>query len=358
MYKWREWLRKKGLLWAAVVCLIAAGIAGWRYYQEYSKPKQTLPTAKVEIQDIVSTVAATGTIKALNSVDVSSKITGLITEVKVQENDHVTAGQVLLTLDGRSLQAQLEQARARHSNAMANYERNRALFTGGAISAQQLDASRMDYEVAQTAYENAQAQLDDTIIRAPLAGVVIGKPIPAGQTVAPGISTPMVLMTVADMSQMQIEVQVDESDISRVREGQEVAFSVDAYPNREFAGRVVRVSQKATIQQNVVYYLVTVDVEAPEGLLKPTMTARVSVRVGERLQVPTVPLGAVRDEGNRSYVQVLRNGAAEKVQVRTGMSSEDRVEIVEGVVPGEEVVLPKAATAAADPSRLLRRAVR
>lgn len=325
----------------AVIVVAVAGKFGADYFTKKSKPVFTGSAVVVERGDIQSLVSATGTISPVNSVDVSSKITGRISEVRVNENDAVKEGQILILLDDTRLRTTVSQAEARLANSSANYERTKRLAAIGALSGQQLDAARMEYQVAQAAYDDAASQLDDTVIKAPIAGVIIGKPIPAGQTVAPGISSPMVLMTVADMSKMQISVQVDESDIGRVKVGQKVSFTVDSYPGKTFTGVVSNVSNKATIQQNVVYYPVTVDIDSPEGLLKPTMTARVSVHVGESKNVLIVPLSAVKQTKGQQYVQVTQLGGQPKnVPVQLGLASDDRVEITSGLKDGDQVVLP------------------
>ncbi len=336
---WRKIWQYKWWIAALIIVAVAAKF-GSDYYTKSNKPAFTGTVAAVERGDIESLVSATGTISPVNSVDVSSKITGRIVEVKVNENDMVKAGQVLILLDDDRLKTTVSQAQARLANAAANYERNRRLADIGAISTQQLDASRMDYQVAQATYDDATSQLGDTIIRAPIDGLVIGKPIPAGQTVAPGISSPMVLMTIADMSKMQISVQVDESDVGRVKVGQKVSFTVDAYPGKTFAGAVSNVSNKATITQNVVYYPVTVDIDNPEGLLKPTMTARVSVHVGESKNVIVVPLAAVKQSKGQQYVQVMKDGKPQNVNVQLGLSSDDKVAIVSGLSDGDKILLP------------------
>ncbi len=170
-------------------------------------------------------------------------------------------------------------------------------------------------------YDNAASQLSYTVITAPIDGLVIGKPIPAGQTVAPGISNPMVLLTVADLSKMQIQGQVDESDIGRVKLGQKVDFTVDAYPGKTFTGVVSLISQKAVIQSNVVYYTVYVDVDSPQGLLFPTMTARVTIKVGESKNTLVIPLSAVKEIKGQKTVQVMVDG---KPQTTAGPAGSGR----------------------------------
>lgn len=339
--------------WVLLVILAAAAIKGGLMYQA-SQTKQvvTTKTVKVERGDIVSTVSATGTIKPVNMVEISSKITGLIEEMKVQENDAVKAGQELVVLDDTRLQAQASQAREKLNNTATNYERNERLNRIGAVSEQQLDSSRLDYKVAQAAYDDAVSQLSDTIIKAPIDGIVIGKPIPAGQTVAQGISNPMVILTIADMSKMQIETQVDETDIGKIAVGQTATFTVDAYTGKQFTGKVSRISQKATVTSNVVYYTVFIDVDATDNLLKPTMTARVSIHSGESKDTLTLPLSALKSGSAGQYVTVSRgNGKTEDVTVTTGLSGEDRVEITSGVSEGDQVVQAQVKAAASTQQR-------
>ena len=330
-------------MWLIVlVVLVAIGKFGMDFYQNQNKPAAAMRMSTVERGDISAIVSATGTIAPVNSVNVSSKLTGLIKEVRINENDLVPAGQVLIILDDTRLSAQVAQAQAKLANASANFERMKQLISIGAIANQQLDAARMDYNVAQASYDDAASQLEDTVIRAPVAGTVIGKPIPAGQTVSPGISTPMVLLTIADMSKMQIEAQIDESDIGRILVGQIVSFTVDAYPDKTFSGIVTSISHKANIQQNVVYYPVIIDVDSPQGLLKPTMTARVSVHAGESKNTLIVPLQAVKEAKGQRYVQVLKNGQPQNVTVTTGLASDDKIEIVKGLKDGDQIILPQA----------------
>ncbi len=338
---WQKGYQYKKIILLVIIMSVAATY-GIRMYLDKSKPVTTTQLVAVERGDIVSLVSATGTIKPVNMVDISSKITGLIKEVRVLENEQVRAGQILILLDDKRLMAQVSQSRAKLENTSANYQRNLQLNRIGAISNQQLDASIMDYSVAQAAYDDAVSQLDDTVIKAPIDGVIIGKPIPAGQTVAPGISAPMVLMSVADLSKMQIETQVDESDIGKIALGQRVTFTVDAYIDKVFSGMVSNISQKANITQNVVYYVVTIDVEGPGTMLKPTMTARVSIQSGESKNTILVPLSAVKENKGQSYVQIMANGKIENINVTTGLSNEDKVEITSGLADGDQIVLPQA----------------
>ncbi len=331
---------KTGII--ATVGLLAVVTVGITLYKSRQIPVAVGPTVTVERGDVLAMVSATGTISPLNMVDVSSKITGLIEAVKVNENDQVKVGQVLMVLDDTHLQAQVAQAKAHLENVAGIYERSQNLEASGAIATQQLDTSRSDYNVAQAAYDDAVSQLNDTVIRAPIDGQVIGKPIPAGQAVAPGVSTPMVLLIIADMSKMQIQTQVDESDIGQIQVGQKVTFTVDAYPEKIFSGVVSNVSQKANVVSNVVYYSVLVDVDAAENLLKPTMTARVSINVAERNNVLVVPLAAVKANNGQQYVVVEKDGKTQNAPVTTGLASEDKIEILSGLEEGDSIVVSQA----------------
>ena len=342
---WKRVLQyKKSIIIAVVVVVATAGGIYW--YKNKPVVVAVGPTIQVERGDVVSMVSATGTISPVNMVDVSSKISGLIQEMKTKENDQVTAGQVLLVLDDTHLQALVAQAQARLSNAASIYDRTQRLATMGAVATQALDTSRSDYNVAQAAYDDAISQLNETVIRAPITGQVIGKPVPAGQSVSANASSPMVILTVADMSIMQIETQVDESDIGKIKVGQKVTFTVDAYPTKTFTGLVSNVSQKATVVSNVVYYKVLVDVDAAENLLKPTMTARVSINIAESKNALFVPIAAVKATNGQQYVMVLQNGKTQSTLVTTGITGDNKIEILSGLTEGDQVVAssPKTQT--------------
>ncbi|SMD09751.1 efflux RND transporter periplasmic adaptor subunit [Sporomusa malonica] len=339
---WEKIKQYKG--WVIVLVVVALAAAGGAAY--FAKRNTAVvaeaTTSTVGLSDITATVSATGTISAVNSVEISSRVTGLIKRLNVKENDRVTAGQVLVVLDDSTLRAQLAQYEAQLSNYASIYERSKQLADIGGQSLQQLEADRTNYLVAQATYNNYALQLDYYVIKAPLDGIVVGKPTPAGQTVAQGISTPQVIMTIDDMSQMQIKVLVDETDIGRIKVGQTVSFSVDSYTDRKFSGKVTSISKSATTSSNVVYYPVYVDVDSPGGLLYPTMTARVTVNVGESKNALVVPLAAIKEEKEQKYVQVMVNGKSEKALVKVGLSDDEKVEILSGLNEGDQVVLPAA----------------
>ena len=339
----RQSLMKNKLVAFLTLLLLFGGAGGAYYYlQSKTAPASQEVTVAAGRGDVYATVSATGTISAVNTVEISSRVTGLIKEMRVKENDAVKAGQVLLVLDDTTLRTQVAQFKAQLDNYATIYARSQRLTKAGGQSVQQLDTDRTNWEVAQQTYNNYVSQLQYYVITSPIDGVVVGKPTPAGQTVAQGISSPQVIMNVADMSKMQIKVLVDETDIGRIQLGQTVAFTVDAYPDKTFTGKVALISRSATTSSNVVYYPVYVDVGSAEGLLFPTMTARTTIQVGESKNVLVVPAAAVKEEKGQKYVQVMTNGKAQSVTVETGLSDDENVEIKNGLNAGDQVILPVA----------------
>lgn len=312
------------------------------YFKKSAEPVVTETTVAVGRGDVKTVISATGTILPVNSIEISSRVTGLIKDVKVNENDKVKTGDVLVILDDSSVRAQVAQYHAQLLNYAGVYERSKKLAAVGGESLQQLDSDRTNYLTAKSTYDNFLSQLDYYVIRAPIDGMVIGKPTPAGQTVAQGISAPQVIMTIADMSQMQIKVLVDETDIGRLKVGQDVSFTVDAYYDKIFTGKVRDISRSATISSNVVYYPVYVDVDSAQELLYPTMTARVTISVGESSNVLVVPLSAVKEDKGQKYIQLMVDGRPKKTAVKLGLRDEEKVEIVNGLNEGDRIQLPAA----------------
>lgn len=338
---WGKILAHKKWVIAVSIVLVAV-TAGLAYRANSKAPVAAVQTVKVQRGDIVSAVAATGSIQPVNMVDISSKITAQIKEVKVKENDQVQAGQVLVVLEDTGLKAQVTQAKERLDNAAVKYERTKRLASLGALSQQELDNAGMEYNIARANYDQVMSSLNETVITSPMDGIVIGKPLSAGEMVAQGVSNPTVILTVADMSKMQIEAQVDQTDIGKVTVGQKVTFTVDAYPDKNFTGTVALISKKPVTQQNVIYYAVTIDVHNAENLLNPGMVARVSIAISESKDTLTLPLAAVRTDKNGKYAVVMdQSGQSQNVPITTGSIGEDRIEILSGLAEGTKVVMPQ-----------------
>ena len=338
---------------ALAAVLVAGGVYWYMESSAAEKTAQAVETVAVRRMDIKSTVEATGTIRPVDSVEVSSKITARINSVLVKENDVVTAGQVVATLDGKDYEAKRDQAQYRVTNTRAKYNRMSYLESIGAKSKSDLEDAEYNYDTAQSTLEEANSDANETIITAPISGVVVGEPKTAGTMAVQGSDNPTVIMRIADLSKKQIKAKVDETDIGNIRIGQEATFTVDAFTDKKFTARVSKISQtdvtnswdtsssssSASSSTSVIYYYVTLDVDDPENLLLPAMTARVVINTADRNDALVVPLSTLKTDAAGSYVLVLQeDGTQETRYVETGIYSDEYVEILSGLSEGELVV--------------------
>ena len=338
---------------ALAAVLVAGGVYWYMESSAAEKTAQAVETVTVQRMDIKSTVEATGTIRPVDSVEVSSKITARINSVLVKENDVVTAGQVVATLDGKDYEAKRDQAQYRVTNTRAKYNRMSYLESIGAKSKSDLEDAEYNYDTAQSTLEEANSDANETIITAPISGVVVGEPKTAGTMAVQGSDNPTVIMRIADLSKKQIKAKVDETDIGNIRIGQEATFTVDAFTDKKFTARVSKISQtdvtnswdtsssasSSSSGTSVIYYYVTLDVDDPENLLLPAMTARVVINTADRNDALVVPLSTLKTDAAGSYVLVLQeDGTQETRYVETGIYSDEYVEILSGLSEGERVV--------------------
>ncbi|WP_455631302.1 efflux RND transporter periplasmic adaptor subunit [Megamonas sp.] len=352
---------KKRLKWIILlIIIITAGAFGYNYYQQQQQManKPIIETVPARYMSMKSVVSATGTIKPLESVEVSSKITARVKQVLVKENDHVTAGQTVALLDGKDYETQREQAEFTLNNAKVKYERTSYLYNIGAKSKEELDDAQYNYDTAESKLAEAESNLSETVIVSPMDGVVIGEPVTDGTMAVQGNSNPTVIMRIADLSQKQITAKVDETDIGNVRVGQKATFTVDAYNGKTFTATVSKISQtdldnswntsstsgsSSSSSAAVIYYSVTLDVDDPEGLLMPSMTTRVEIETANKDNALAVPLSALKTDSNGSYVVIVKkDGTTENRYVETGIYSDDNVEIVSGLSEGEQVSVAMA----------------
>ena len=338
---------------ALAAVLVAGGVYWYMESSAAEKTAQAVETVAVQRMDIKSTVEATGTIRPVDSVEVSSKITARINSVLVKENDVVTAGQVVATLDGKDYEAKRDQAQYRVTNTRAKYNRMSYLESIGAKSKSDLEDAEYNYDTAQSTLEEANSDASETIITAPISGIVVGEPKTAGTMAVQGSDNPTVIMRIADLSKKQIKAKVDETDIGNIRIGQEATFTVDAFTDKKFTARVSKISQtdvtnswdtsssasSSSSGTSVIYYYVTLDVDDPENLLLPAMTARVVINTADRNDALVVPLSTLKTDAAGSYVLVLQeDGTQETRYVETGIYSDEYVEILGGLSEGERVV--------------------
>ena len=350
-------LNKKITAAIAVIIIAACAGGGWYYYQTQQKAQQAaaVETAQVERMNLTSKVSATGTIRPVDSVEVSPKITARISQVLVKENDQVTAGQTVATLDGKDYQAKYDQAQYKVTNTRLDYERYKMLYDQGAGTKQTLDNAEYEYKTALSNLSAAESDLAETTITAPMSGVVVGEPKPAGTMAVQGNSNPTVIMRIADTSKKQIMAKIDETDIGNIKVGQDATFTVDTYTNQTFTAHVSKISQTDTSNTwdtngtstssssssssaSVIYYYVTLDVDDPDDVLRLGMTARVEINTAEKEDALVVPSAALKTNDNGSYVlRVNTSGQTEQVPVTTGIYSDEYVEILSGPSEGDSV---------------------
>lgn len=328
---------KKILLPAALVLVLVAG-AYWAW-QTFSSPAEgglQVETDRITARDLTRQVASTGAIAPLITVEVGSQLSGQILELMADFNDEVEAGQIIARLDPqtfetrvREAQASLEVAEAQVSVSQANLARSRAeareadrafqrareLVERGTYSQVQFDSAetardsalasvqvaeanlrnaRATLDQRQASLESAQVDLERATIRSPIDGVVIDRRVDVGQTVAASLNAPVLFIIARDLSRIQIEARVDESDIGQIAVGQPVNFEVDAFRERAFTGTVRQVRLAAITEQNVVTYTVVIEADNPGQRLLPGMTANVNIITGDVAGALTVPATALR----------------------------------------------------------------
>ena len=374
-----------------VTCaLIAALVSGgglWYTENRASGADVSYRTARVRRGSLRSTIQATGTLSAEETVDVGTQISGTIREIYVDYNDKVKEGQLIAVMDSRTQQADVDMAKANVLSAKADLakanakllranrdlSRTRQLVKKDLIARSELDADVADQATAKADVLVAQAKvaqyeatlrkqeinLSYTKIYSPVDGVVVAKNVEKGQTVAASYQTPSIAEIARDLKQMQVEVNVDEADIGSVKVGQRAEFTVDAYTDATFTGSVTQVRISPKSSNSVVSYTVIVKVNNDEEKLMPGMTANVSLIVTEKNDILLVPNAALRFNpnvntslqpaprrrgGNVAAVEtpgvyVLMNKKPVKIEVEKGITDGTRTEILSGVEEGTEVLV-------------------
>jgi HlyD family secretion protein len=294
-----------------VVVFIGLFFAGKAIEQRLTGAQDKTPkyrTAVVDRGSIVQFVTATGTLNPVGLVNIGTQVSGTLNEVSVDFNSPVKKGQLLAKIDDTLIRASINQATASLGAAQAQlalaestHTRNTKLVAQGFLSAatldqsrQALDAARAQIQVNQAQLDRAKADLNNTLIRSPIDGVVIKRTADLGQTVAASFQTPNLFQIARDLKKMQIDTNVSEADVGQLKEGQVARFVVDAFPERDFEGKVRQFRLAANVQQNVVTYNVVIDVDNPDELLKPGLTAQVRIITSNKPDVLRVPTAALR----------------------------------------------------------------
>ena len=272
------------------------------------KKDEQYKTEKIDRGNVTMTVTATGTLSAVTTVQIGSQVSGVIARLYADFNSRVEKGQLLAELDPTPFEQQVEQRRAdvtraqvQTEDARIKYDRQKRLLEAGLTAQAEVDAAkavfdgaRAQVQQATAALSQAQTNLRYTKITAPTDGIVVDKQYEVGQTVAASFQAPTLFQIAQDLTKMQVQADVDQSDIGRVKVGQIARFNVDAYPDEEFRGRISQIRYNAQVNQNVVTYPVILEVENPEGRLRPKMTANVTIDVDTVRNVLRVPNAALR----------------------------------------------------------------
>lgn len=358
-------MKKKIYITVAVVAI--AGIAAWLLTGGEKKSDVTYNTARVEKTDITTSVTATGTLEPVTSVTVGTQVSGIVAHLYVDYNSTVKKGQVIAELDKTNLMSELSSAKAQLASAQsslkyesANYERYKTLFDKGLVAATDFEAARLSYDKAlQTvrssseSVRKAETNLSYATITSPIDGIVLSKSVEEGQTVAASFNTPELFTIAQDLTKMQVIADIDEADIGDVHEGERVSFTVDAFPDDTFTGRVTQVRQVATTESNVVTYEVVISAQNDDLKLKPGLTANVTIYTNEVSDVLSVPTRAlqftpnekmlteeqsIEDCKGKDKVWIMQENVFKAIPVTTGTTNGILTEIKSGLKAGQEVI--------------------
>lgn len=371
-------MARRSLLKTAVFVLVLAGLAvagyeGYRRFSRHADASHRYRTVKIDRGAIVKSISANGTLNPVVLVNVGTQVSGLIAKLYANFNDRVKQGQVLAELDPSLIRAQLAQdqgnlanARAALKLAEANERRQRALFDQGYVArvdldtaVQALESGRAQVDAAIAQVKRDQTNLGYTVITSPVSGVVVSRNVDVGQTVAASFASPTLYIIAQDLKVMQIDTTVAEADIGGIKAGQTASFTVDAYPERTFQGKVRQIRLNSLVQQNVVTYDVVIDLYNPEEILLPGMTAFVNILIDERRDVLRIPLAALRYKpadserpergGHGKTVWRLEQHKAVPVQLQTGLSDSKFAELAGGgLSEGDAVIVEDLSQRKAD----------
>lgn len=365
---------RRAIIWTAAVIIIAAAVilaAGKRKALQ----QVTYDTVPVEKGDVAYFVTATGTIEPVTEVEVGTQVSGIIAKLYADYNSTVKEGQIIAEMDKVTLESDLASARATYDGNKAeyvyqekNYQRSKGLHDKNLISDTEYEQAEYNYAMARSAFENsaaalakAERNLSYATIASPIDGIVIDRAVEEGQTVAAGFETPTLFTIAADLTKMQVVADVDEADIGGVKEGQRVSFTVDAYPDDVFEGRVIQIrlgssssssSVTGTTTESVVTYEVVIAADNPDLKLLPRLTANLSIYTREAHDVLYVPSRALRFDpramaGKNDRINDCEGAAKVWTKegsvftahpVTTGISDGISTEITGGIDEGMEII--------------------
>ena len=368
---------KQKLIAGVIAVAVIAGGGYWLFGGAKKKNMITFSTTQVKKGNISTSITATGNIEPVTEVEVGTQVSGIIDKIYVDYNSIVKKGQLIAEMDKIPLQNALESAKGTYDGAKAefeyqerNYKRNQMLHEKGLISDTEYEENLYNYQRAKSnlessraAYNDAQRDLSYAIITSPIDGVVTSRDVEEGQTVASGFETPTLFTIAADLTKMQVVADVDEADIGGVKEGQRVTFTVDAYPEDTFEGKVTQIrlgsskssstSSTSTTSETVVTYEVVISADNPDLKLKPRLTANVTIYTLDKKDVLCVPSKALRfvpeepmlssedvveDCESEHKVWTYENNVFKAHPVTIGLSDGINTEVLDGISEGTTIV--------------------
>ncbi len=369
-------MKRISKIWYVVGVIILIAVVSWLWPDSKKKEEVSFVTEKVAPANIQNSITATGSIEPVTEVTVGTQVSGIISKIYVDYNSEVKKGQVIAELDKTNLISTLNTAKANLNNAestlnyqTANYKRYKELYDTGLVSADEYENALLTYKQAKEqvisakeSVQTAQTNLGYATITAPIDGVILGKAVEEGQTVASGFETPTLFTIAADLTKMQVVADVDEADIAGIKDSARVTFTVDAYPDDIFEGKVYQIrlgsvnssssSSTSTSSETVVTYEVVITADNPDLKLKPRLTANVTIYTDTRDNVITVPNKALRFtpekqlvgnktitdcEGTHKVWTMDANGFTAH-PVKIGLSDGSHTEILEGLNEGTPIV--------------------
>ncbi|HOT14199.1 MAG TPA: efflux RND transporter periplasmic adaptor subunit [Bacteroidales bacterium] len=318
-------MKKKTIIWVSAIAAVLILIAFAKGCKKQAA-NISFETTVVKKGTVSNTVTATGTVQAIKTVSVGTQVSGVIDKIYVDYNSHVKTGQLLAQIDTRTLQTSLENAEANMENAQAemtlqtaNFNRIKALNEKSLVSQNDYEQALYNYTRAEAAlktakleYNRAKINLNYASITSPIDGVVLERAVDEGQTVAASFNTPTLFSIANDLTQMQVEASIDEADIGKIKEGQRVSFTVDAFSDLKFEGKVTQVRLQPVTKSNVVTYTVIVKAPNPDYKLMPGMTASIKVFVEEAIDVLTVSSKALHFTPDMAVMEEYKKSVMKK----------------------------------------------
>ena len=350
--------KKNALLIFAAIAVIAIAAGAYRFFSAKNSKERVFQTEAVTRRDIASSVQATGVIRAKTGaeVKVGARISGRVEKLYANIGDVVKKGQVIAQLEQEDLKAKVNEAKMNLKVVEANLElsqknlqRMQNLCAKDYVAKDMVDAAERDYKAAVAQADQIretirfnETQMSYANIYAPISGVIASVTTQQGETVSASSLNVPTFVTIVDLNRLEIYAYVDETDIGKINPGLDAIFTVDSFPDKDFKGKVSAIYPKATIQDNVVYYITIISIDNPEGKLKPDMTVNATIYLNKRENVLAVPNKAIKRDGGKKVVTVLENNKPVQKAVRTGWKDSVYTEVVEGLKEGDKVVTGEA----------------